>query len=55
MADERQSDLSVVFVVCPQNRKHSYDLKIFVSFRHRGAQSENDNEKKTAPGLPSLA
>ena len=42
MADERQSDLSVVYGVCPQNRKHSYELKIFILFEQAGAQSEND-------------
>ena len=28
MADERQFDFSVVYGVCPQNRKHSYEPKI---------------------------
>ena len=36
MADERQSDLSVVYGVCPQNRKHSYELKILYYLSTQG-------------------
>ena len=40
MADQRQFDLSVVYGVCPQNGKQSYED--FVLFKQAGAQSEND-------------
>ena len=36
MADERQSDLSVVYGVRPQNRKHSYELKILYYLSRQG-------------------
>ena len=36
MADERQSDLSVVYGVCPQNRKHRYELKILYYLSRQG-------------------
>ena len=36
MADERQSDLSVVYGVCPQNRKQSYKLKILYNLSRQG-------------------
>ena len=36
MADEGQSDLNVVYGVCPQNRKHSYDLKILYYLSRQG-------------------
>ena len=36
MADERQSDLSIVYSVCPQNRKHSYELKILNYLNRQG-------------------
>ena len=36
MADERQSDLSAVYGVCPQNRKQSYELKILYYLSRQG-------------------
>ena len=41
MADERQSDLSVVYGVCPQNRAQS-STKDFLLFKQAGAQSKNN-------------
>ena len=36
MADERQSDLSVVYSVCPQNRKYGHELKILYYLSTKG-------------------
>ena len=41
MAEERQSDLSVVYGVCPQKKAQLW-TKDFVLFKQAGAQSEND-------------
>ena len=51
MADERQSDLSAVYGVCPQNRKHSYELKILYYQSTQGLKVKMKNQT----GLPSLA
>ena len=54
MADEKQSDLSVVYSVCPQNRKYSYELKILYHLITHGLKVKMTIKKSDWSAISSI-